>query len=216
MNVAGGSSGHSGQAVEATGRQARKDAARNDILKHASRRFRGDGLAASGVRALMADAGLTHGTFYSHFGSRSALIAAAVGAAAVETCESLKRASENAPSGTGFDALVDAYLSPLHVDHMDLGCAAAALAPEIAREGDESRRSFRSGVDLLVALMAKLLPEGGTADERLDRSYAIFGGMIGCLQLARVYAGEARADCILKEGRRSALKLARSPWNGGL
>ncbi len=51
-----------------------KQISREEILKRAAERFRRDGVAAVGVRPLMADAGLTHGGFYAHFASREDLI----------------------------------------------------------------------------------------------------------------------------------------------
>jgi TetR/AcrR family transcriptional repressor of nem operon len=50
-----------------------KDATRKHILDVASRRFRKDGIAASGLARIMKDAGLTNGAFYAHFSSKAAL-----------------------------------------------------------------------------------------------------------------------------------------------
>ena len=63
--------------------KGRKDATRKHIVEVASARFRKDGVEATGVVDLMADAGLTHGGFYSHFGSKEALVEAATVAAAM-------------------------------------------------------------------------------------------------------------------------------------
>ena len=40
------------------------------IVKDASRRVRAEGLNGAAVSAVMKDAGLTHGGFYKHFGSK--------------------------------------------------------------------------------------------------------------------------------------------------
>src|SRR5215470_12176808 len=44
------------------------------IMKDASRRVRAEGLNGAAVSAVMRDAGLTHGGFYKHFGSKDDLL----------------------------------------------------------------------------------------------------------------------------------------------
>jgi len=55
-----------------------KEQTRQRIIAVAGRRLKQDGIDGSGVAALMADAGLTNGAFYAHFGSKDELVAAAV------------------------------------------------------------------------------------------------------------------------------------------
>ncbi|XIA63434.1 TetR family transcriptional regulator [Bradyrhizobium sp. TZ2] len=47
-----------------------KDHSRERILKAAARKFRRQGIAATGMTGIMAEAGLTNGGFYSHFRSK--------------------------------------------------------------------------------------------------------------------------------------------------
>ena len=44
------------------------------IVKDASRRVRAEGITGAAVSAVMRDAGLTHGGFYKHFGSKDELL----------------------------------------------------------------------------------------------------------------------------------------------
>lgn len=53
-------------------------ATRRRILESAGRRFERDGIGASGISALMSDAGLANGAFYAHFDSKGDLIATSV------------------------------------------------------------------------------------------------------------------------------------------
>ena len=55
---------------------SREDKARSHqrIVEIAARRFRESGTTGPGVAELMQEAGLTHGGFYKHFGSRDELI----------------------------------------------------------------------------------------------------------------------------------------------
>ena len=50
---------------------------RRRIVDLAAKTFRRNGIAATGVAEIMAAAGLTHGGFYRHFGSKDQLVAEA-------------------------------------------------------------------------------------------------------------------------------------------
>lgn len=50
---------------------------RRRIVDLAAQTFRSNGIAATGVAEIMAAAGLTHGGFYRHFGSKDQLVAEA-------------------------------------------------------------------------------------------------------------------------------------------
>ena len=59
-----------------------KETTRRRIIETAAARFRKDGIEGVGLADLMAEAGLTHGGFYSHFSSKEALVQAAMEEAA--------------------------------------------------------------------------------------------------------------------------------------
>src|SRR5580693_2781609 len=103
------------------------------IVKDASRRVRAKGLTGAAVSAVMQDAGLTHGGFYKHFGSKDELLIESLSEAFREIVDRLAQAAEKSPPGTAWKAIVKAYLSPEHCDHAECGCPMAALAPELAR-----------------------------------------------------------------------------------
>ncbi len=189
-----------------------KRAAREAILKNAAERFRRDGIAAVGVRALMAEAGLTHGAFYAHFPSRTDLVAAAIETAAQSTLGYFEAVLAAAPADRQLETLIATYLRPRHRDHLALGCAAAALAPEIAREPAATRDRFAAQTGRLVHLIADHLPPGGTPDQRKARAMTVFATMMGVLQLMRIETDAAAVDRLVREGRDSALSLATRPW----
>ena len=64
--------------------QAEKARNRERILAEASRQVRRGGLESVSVGTLMKSVGLTHGGFYGHFESRSALLAEALERALLE------------------------------------------------------------------------------------------------------------------------------------
>ena len=116
-----------------------------------------------GVADLMREAGLTHGGFYRHFGSRDDLVAEAVAAA---LAHGSKRAEAAARQGgpEALAATIDAYLSPLHRDKPETGCAVAALPADIARSSQRARAAYTAQVRRYLDLLAGLTPA-----EILDR-----------------------------------------------
>ena len=103
------------------------------IVKDASRRVRAEGLTGAAVSTVMQDAGLSHGGFYKHFGSKDELLMESLHEAFREIADFLAVAGVRAKPGTAWKAIVKAYLSPEHCDRAEYGCPVAALAPELAR-----------------------------------------------------------------------------------
>jgi len=181
-----------------------KDATRKHIVKVASERFRRDGVDAVGVAGLMADAGLTHGGFYSHFASKEELVRASTVDALEGGRAQLARA---AAADGGVEAIVRAYLRPAHRDAPARGCAFAALTSEIARRPQATRAALTSEFKAHVDLIARCLP---ARDKRESEraALAIFSVMMGALQLARAVADKDLSDRILQSGTDAALSLA--------
>src|SRR6266508_87297 len=116
------------------------DATRERILEAASRLFREHGIAAVGLAKIMADAGLTVGTFYTHFKSKEVLLREALLRSLDARHEELERALHEAD----LEMVVRAYLSPEHRDSSGTGCPIAALASEVARHPRATRHTFAS------------------------------------------------------------------------
>ncbi len=154
-----------------------KDATRMRIVDAASKRFRKDGVEAIGVARLMADAGLTHGGFYAHFSSKEDLVKEAVRDALDHTRAGLERVARSEPGG--IEALIRMYLAPQHRDRPERGCAAAALASEIARHSRPTREAFTEEIEALVNFIAEQLPGGDDQHERQKIAVAIFALMMG-------------------------------------
>jgi len=77
----------------------------------------------------MKAAGLTHGAFYAHFGSKEALQVAAVAYGQKVSLERVQRSK----SKKGKGSYANRYLSRCHRDNPGDGCTMAALAQEVAR-----------------------------------------------------------------------------------
>lgn len=183
-----------------------KEQTRQRIIETASRSFRKNGVAATGIAALMAEAGLTHGGFYAHFSSKEDLVRAALDQALDKNRASRERAM--AAQADGLAALIRFYLRPAHRDMPERGCAAAALISEIARHEPETRATFTLRLRGLLEQIAEKLPDAMADEAREALAIGLFGTLLGCLQMARAVDDPALSDRILAAGERAALTLA--------
>jgi len=173
--------------------QAEKSQNRERILAEASRKVRRDGLESVSVGTLMKSVGLTHGGFYGHFESRSALLAEALERALLEG-EAKAKVQGSDPPQT-FAHIVRSYLSRTHRDARDSGCAIAALACDVARADAASREVMTGHIEAFIASVAAAL--GG--DE--EGAIVAVSAMVGALALSRVVPDPARSDAFLKAVR---------------
>jgi len=187
--------------------KGRKDESRRRIVEVAAERFRADGIAATGLARVMSDAGLTNGAFYPHFKSKAALVGESVASALEHQSVQL----ENVFAAGGIEAAIGAYLSPEHRDHPGLGCASAALLPELGRESSDTRRLYTEHFLTLAHQLASQLAEQGT--DREGTAMSIFATLIGTLQLARAVDRPELSDRILAAGANAARALAQPPRN---
>jgi TetR/AcrR family transcriptional regulator, transcriptional repressor for nem operon len=171
--------------------QADKAASHERIVKTASRRIRRDGVDSVSVAELMNEAGLTHGGFYRHFDSRDELVAEAIDAAVAQGSERIHAAAQfgGQPALT---AIIDGYLSRLHRDKPETGCAVAALPTDIARTNARARAAYSRQVRRYIDLLAELTP-GRDPDE----GHLILAALVGALVLARAVDDRGLSDEIL-------------------
>jgi TetR/AcrR family transcriptional regulator, transcriptional repressor for nem operon len=177
-----------------------KDATRERIIEVASRQFRENGVAAVGLAGIMSDAGLTNGAFYTHFESKEDLVQAVV-------ASTLHRRETALQTASGLEAMLRDYLSPKHRDGASRGCPTAALVAEIARHPKATRDAFTAKVSRFVELIAAQL-QAGSAGERRRNALAIYGMMVGSLQLARAVNDKSFSDEILESAVSTALAMA--------
>lgn len=170
------------------------------IVKDASRRVRSEGITGAAVSAVMRDAGLTHGGFYKHFGSKDELILESVGEAFTEMGEWLTQVGEQSIPGTAWKAIVKAYLSPEHCDHTACGCPLAALAPELARADQGMKGQIFAELSRYKSKMQPLMPGRRTVDK--ERAFfAIFSTMAGAIEIARMLPEPAMREKVLTSAR---------------
>jgi AcrR family transcriptional regulator len=183
-----------------------KDTTRQHIIDVASQQFRGNGVAAVGLAGIMSDAGLTNGAFYTHFESKEDLVRAVLLSGLDRREERLRTVvADNA----GLEAMIRDYLSPRHRDHAGTGCPTAALVAEVARHPKTTRDAFTAKVSTFIELIATQI-KAGSPDERRRNAVAIYGLIVGTLQLARAVNDKKLSDEILESGVTAALALAES------
>ncbi|MGO7335659.1 TetR/AcrR family transcriptional regulator [Rhizobium leguminosarum] len=165
------------------------------IVAIASELFRERGFDGVAVAELMERAGLTHGGFYNHFRSKEDLIAESTENGLGETLERY----------AGYDAVavMELYISREHRDARGQGCTAAALSCEAARQPDETRTVFATGIDNLVRALEDGIardhaPGAGTRAQAIS----ILAQAVGAIILSRACPdGSSLADEILNACR---------------
>ncbi|MCI4068104.1 TetR/AcrR family transcriptional regulator [Dickeya dianthicola] len=156
---------------------------RKRIVETASVLFRERGYDGVGVAELMSAAGLTHGGFYKHFGSKADLMAEAM------SC-GFKGSAENS-SGVNRDKFIEYYLSRQHRDDMGKGCVMSALGTDAARQSASIKATFAAGVERQLAVLGN---ENGTRADLIDT----IAHLVGALVLSRACPDDsALADEIL-------------------
>ena len=176
-------------------RKSREEAAetRKRIVRAAARKFREQGIVATGLNDLMKAAGLTHGGFYKHFESKDQLVAEAC-AHAVDTATGM--GMEAQPT---INAAVAAYLSTRHRDDPASGCPLAAIGSELSRTDKKTREAATEGFKRLVAVLAG---KSKTENAR-RRALVAVATMIGAVTMSRVVTDPGLSAEILSAAEKS-------------
>ncbi|MGZ6638433.1 MAG: TetR/AcrR family transcriptional regulator [Solirubrobacteraceae bacterium] len=173
-----------------------KAASHERIVAIAAARIRESGTEQPGVAEIMRAAGLTHGGFYKHFGSRDELIAEAVERALADSEPRLVEIAAGAEDPLA--AFADAYLSTAHRDDPASGCGVAALGTDMPRVGGPAQEAYRAQVERYLAHLEPLLG-GGDAARR--RATATLSAMVGAVMIARALGPTLGSDEILRDVR---------------
>jgi TetR/AcrR family transcriptional repressor of nem operon len=182
--------------------QADKAESHDRIVGIAARRMREVGVDGISIPDIMRDAGLTHGGFYRHFGSRDQLVAEALDRAMGESKARSVRAIAKR-GAKSLETLLESYLHPQHRDEPGKGCAIAAMAADVGRgkagEREILTRHLRDSAGDLAALM------GPGAD---DKALGAFATLIGALILSRAVDDPTLSDEILASAGRTVRAAA--------
>ncbi|MFE9623026.1 TetR/AcrR family transcriptional regulator [Streptomyces sp. NPDC006527] len=188
-------------------RPRRRGAARERLLAAAARRFYADGVAATGIDTITAEAGVAKMSLYNNFSSKSDLVMAYLDARHEEWLGLYRRRLAEASESRGrVLAVFDAY-----ADHAAFayergfrGCGLLNAAAELPA-GDEGRdvvRRHKEEVEsLLAGHLAELLPD------RPEEARAMAEHLSFLLEGAMARAGLEGAGTRLEHARAMAADL---------
>lgn len=194
-----------GTAAERTG--TRRGAAREKLLAAAARRFYADGVAATGIDTITAEAGVAKMSLYNNFSSKADLVRAYLDARHEEWLGLYRRRLEQARDGRGGAlAVFDAYAdhAAFSYEHGFRGCGLLNAAAELPA-GDEGRAVVRRHKEEVESLLAghleELLP-GRPEEARATAEHLAF-----LLEGAMARAGLEGAGTRLERARAMAADL---------
>jgi len=168
---------------------------RKRILDAAATLFRETGFDGIGLSDIMKAAGLTHGGFYGHFGSKEDLEAQALRLALARSVTDWSQLVDSA-AARPLAALAGQYLSPDHRENVGEGCPFAALGADTARRGERVRSAFTAGLKPFLELLSNVI-SGRSKAQRRRKAIATLAEMVGAMILARAVNHPALSDEIL-------------------
>ena len=162
---------------------------RERVLATALGLFRERGFDGVSVADLMRAAGLTHGGFYNHFGSKAELEAQACAQAFFGSADALTAAAA-APSVEGrrfgFLGYVSRYLSRSWADAAGPPCPMVAFQADVARGSPAASPPFAAGLEAYISGLSVLIARDGEgAAQARTRAIVMAATLTGALGLAR-------------------------------
>jgi TetR/AcrR family transcriptional repressor of nem operon len=180
---------------------------RKKIVESARRLFNRHGFDNVSLNQIMAGADLTHGVFYSYFGSKSDLYAEVLG------CFFTDPEWKNCWEGIEVDLaaaaagpqIVRAYLSRQHYEDIENSCPMVALPSDVARSNKKAKRAFET----VFKAMVDILERGSSSNDcpRRTTAQAVAALCVGGMVLARTMVDHALADELREACMGVALKI---------
>jgi len=172
---------------------------RQRIVEVASEAIRSKGIEATGVAEIMAAAGLTHGGFYRHFGSKEELVTEAIALDRKEYLAGTVVAAEKGP-----EALLkhfQKYVTAECRDDVGSGCALAANGSEIVRGDVTTRRQATEALRLWFGTAAPYMRSQADLS-KAEMAISVVTNMIGALTMARMVDDPKLSEQILEATRK--------------
>jgi AcrR family transcriptional regulator len=175
---------------------------RKKIINSARRLFNRRGFNGVSIDHVMAEAGLTRGSFYSYFKTKSDLYAQAVASVVNEKREGGAGHDQDRFSA---DQIVRDYLSAQHFEDVDGGCPMIGLPSDISRSSRPVREAFESALRLMIEMFERDMKPADQSGR--DRAVAIAALCVGGMVLARSVENAGLADDLRKAAMSTALLL---------
>ncbi len=182
-----------------------KQQTRERIVGAAARLFNRKGFAEVSIGEIMTAAGLTHGGFYRHFSSKEELYAEAVRHFLKKEMPARwqKGPGGRCPPDQAFARfVVDAYLSPDHLEDVDGSCPLVGLSTDVARSNGVVKAAYREVAQSMIEVFKANLEGRAARDQAMVLVSLCVGGMV----LARALDDQDLANDFLATAHRHALK----------
>ena len=170
-----------------------KQEKRKELLSVSGALIKANGFAATGIDTLTQGAGVTSGSFYSHFGSKTELLKALI--------DNELQISRGMWAGNPHDTAeewvnfeLDRYLSLGHVNHPESGCVIPALGAEIARADASVKALYAQELHKGVVILAKRLGSESLA-------WAFICQLVGAMVLARAMPTAKEKKAIIEASK---------------
>ena len=156
-----------------------------------------------GVDEIMRRAGLTHGGFYAHFGSKTELLAEACAEAFDAARANLNRIAALPTPARRARVLIDSYLSAHHRDNPGSGCLIVAVGADVPRLSGASRRAYSLGFEQHLERLCAALRLSEDPAENRARVTHLMSSLVGALLFARAADDPGRSAELLESSRRT-------------
>jgi acyl-CoA thioester hydrolase len=165
----------------------------------------------------MKDAGLTHGTFYSHFSNKDALLVASLRRALEENRPRWIHSEKKETWAKRLKRLSRRYLTSAHRDNLADSCALAALVSEAARANPAFRRAYEAELHKSIAAICGGRPCDADINARRFEETVMFMALcIGGLSLSRAVQKKGFSDQILAICRSAIERMVGKAKSGPL
>jgi TetR/AcrR family transcriptional regulator, transcriptional repressor for nem operon len=187
-----------------------KAASRDALVRAAARVIREKGFQGVGVDELSQAAGVTSGSFYKHFGSKTEVLLE-VARAGIDRVATQIRRLRSSPTvdatGGWVSDLATLHTSRDHILSAGLGCNLAALTADVARSVPEVRKAYDDSIRNAVDAMAEAEPLSDGVEGRA-RALAMLALLSGGATMARAVLDPSLSAEISEAVRRATLLLA--------
>ncbi len=181
---------------------------RDRIVSSARRLFNRHGFNAVSIDDVMAEAGLTRGSFYAYFDSKSDLYASSVTAILDEKqIRNWDGISIDPRAGQVSAEIIGDYLSVGRFEDVDGSCPLIALPNDVSRTEESVKRAFESVLRALIDIFEQGLDRKG--ERARTRALAVASLCVGGMVLARTVEDRALGDELRAAARSVALSLSR-------
>jgi AcrR family transcriptional regulator len=173
------------------------------VLQSAGRLFNRHGFNAVSIDDVMAEAGLTRGSFYCYFSSKSDLYAQSVARVVHEDRETPKSSGSER---TRADKIVQDYLSEADQTTADT-FPMIGLPNDVSRTDRAVRQAFESALKLMIRSFEQATP--GSAEARRTNALAIAALCVGGMVLSRSIDDGKLAEELRGAAKATALNLGK-------